>query len=120
MAVDMVRVYRVETEDNIGAYKCPCIDWGMYIHRPRPCDDGLAGFEGQHFGFRSLNAVYDWFDTEADRAALHEDGYRVSVYLVPSSAVRYGKRQLTFLLRLAKLVDTVPLEVNIDFGRKYG
>jgi hypothetical protein len=106
-------VYRIEDSDGYGPFRHPdgrarCLSGVIFNnrHHPVPVDDGINGMHRLDVcGFISIDAAIDWFGKYVDK--LEEEGVYLSVYKIKKKFVKFGKRQVCFLLHRAILVGHV-------------
>lgn len=84
-----------------------------YRH-PNPYEDvpGWSEHEDQdsfYCGFRSIEHLTEWFDSEAIRVALNELGAVMQVYEAAPDDVLEGRAQIMFRRDKAELVETLPI-----------
>jgi hypothetical protein len=94
-----VLVYRIEHwEEGYGPYWSKRFTVDVSHDHLAPKDD-FATDAWKHpdhkFGFRSLAELYAWFDRREVRA-LREQGFHITVFDVPDSAVTPGRSQVAF------------------------
>lgn len=97
---DSVVVWRLELEDGTGPYYSGAyVVWDRFTgaeaaHRP------MASFPAGHdrydaeyrYGFKTVAALYQWFDDTAERRKLRMLGYRLATYMVPREDVVHDRR----------------------------
>jgi hypothetical protein len=105
VSADMVTIYRVENTDKIGPYQA-CLDphqaillQAMLTHHesdrathPGPYRDGCGYIkENQRCAFESVEHLRDWF--RGYGKILSQSQFRVNLYRVPRSEVKFGRHQ---------------------------
>ena len=106
-------VYRLEDINQIGCYTngvTTYFDFDPSCDMPCPREEGIfrnfnsAESKSYYCGFKSLEQVQEWFSEEnLDFMAKH--GTLVSVYKIEKKYIKFGKKQLMFLLNHAILVE---------------
>lgn len=112
----MIEVYRVEDEQGRGPYvdraEVPHADaaWATSLPgdlHPLPWQDGIE-HPGEtwrwRFGFASLGAFCAWFNPQ-DRAKIKRLGLKLARYVVPSFAVKHGRKQVIFMAEVAERAE---------------
>lgn len=113
-------IYRVEGKNGNGPYMFPgYIPTVMddELKHPLPRDDGidmdkLTVFH--FFGFVSLSALLNWFDSDI-REQLRTSEFNIVVYDVPDIRVLIGNRQVVFDRDHSKVVTILDI---VDFSPK--
>jgi hypothetical protein len=101
----MKKVYRIEEpESGLGPYACGAI-WEHYAsHRPMPYEDGIQTSQrGMVYGFISKRQLTSWFRMKC-RRSLEAQGFLVSTYAVPTTAIIRGGTQVAFVKVAATLI----------------
>ena len=112
----MRRVYRLETDEGRGVYAATAMAYVAKSVSPTPdADVRLAPVwnaidyvdrNNWFFGFEDVASLQRWFYSARDRNALHQQGIRCSVYLVPEDSVHLGTAQVLFR-RARAVLDSV-------------
>ena len=111
-----ILVYRIEDKEYfIGPYQHPDTkdvilnQYSGYKFHPTPTDDipnlKWVQIRDYHFGFESLDKLFEWFDCEETHNLFKVKGFQVSIYKVDSDNVKVGSKQVAFKRNLAELVD---------------
>lgn len=104
-----VVVLRVEDADGLGIYRsglagCAGISTWASPVCPAPDEDGLYyEYKSHRFGFRDTQQLKAWFVAD-DRRALADSGARLVEYRVSRGRVQFGRKQLTFNRKAAKII----------------
>ncbi len=118
---DNLIIYRVEDSDNCGMYSADISNnmFELQSRHPPPHDDVTLGPKWKvltsdqkdpyRFGFASLEQLKFWIYMQEWRTELEAEGYRVSVYLVPSKFTMVGETQCVFLPEEATKLHTMSL-----------
>lgn len=105
----MATVLRVTDKRGRGVYaECVMSKAGLSgspsSNRPMPWEDGLGDVPKSklhRFGFQSAGALREWFARDIPHLADHT---QVRIYEVKDNYINFGRKQLTFHSRHAKLV----------------
>lgn len=115
-------VYRVETEDGMGAYRAYAASWAHCSdNHPDPVRDGIFKdyeeknrCEDYYYGFFNLYDCINWFFLDWLQSWYILDTVYVYAYEVDDALVKRGETHLAFRRDMNQRQHQVDLEVLVD------
>ncbi len=109
-------VFRVENKDGRGPYSVHGTTGQPFAvdNRPMPDEDGLLPMATpnewqRRYGFASITAYLDWFESDDVRDRMHERGFHIVKYEVPEDSILIGGCQLLFDKTQAMMIECLGL-----------
>lgn len=120
-------VYRIEDKEGwLGPYRWHTnYIWSLYRgpdkhdrreSHPLPMEDGIWNFEEKvdYCAFESLAKLKEWFNDD-EIQALEREGFVLALYKISKPKIKFGRKQVVFPKKYARLIDMKPLaEVVAD------